>query len=50
MSAKPAAAAVNVIEVEHVLGETYHPAFQLLLLALAAATRQRGRPSEPRTA
>ena len=36
MSAKPAVAAANVIEVERVLGET--------------ATRQRGSPSEPRTA
>jgi AAHS family 4-hydroxybenzoate transporter-like MFS transporter len=34
MSAKPAAAAANVIEVEQVLGETHHPAFQLMLLAL----------------
>lgn len=50
MSAKPAAAAVNLIEVEHVLGETHHPAFQLLPLAQAAATRQRGRPAEPRSA
>lgn len=34
MSAKPAAAAANVIEVERALGETHHPAFQLMLLAL----------------
>jgi Arabinose efflux permease len=34
MSAKPAAAAANVIEVEQVLGETHHPAFQVLLLVL----------------
>ncbi|MFM0099681.1 MFS transporter [Paraburkholderia nemoris] len=34
MSAKPAVAAANVIEVERVLGEAHHPAFQLMLLAL----------------
>jgi len=34
MSAKPASAAPNVIEVERVLGETHHPAFQFMLLAL----------------
>lgn len=31
MSATPAASAANVIEVERVLGETRHPAFQWML-------------------